>query len=440
MANVLAPNILNTIELTHTLPLVDDERRATRFELSVGVFRIVVPSNHGGTLRVGFHDPEPYAELSLVVIDPHGARHFRHSLEATELAIRIKKGEAGSSVFYAVVQSPKRDFWIYAKYQESGWARDALGKPLIPWNFWFFPFQRESRHGASAFKTEQWDPLGKYEKAFGAHGVMVWELDHHSDYDQPREEWAGHCSVIAPASILFEEPPPLSDPINGVRFTGEEVKLLLGEVVGRYVQFGDDGWKLPEKLNKDGPDEGIKPGDDDRASKRFAAPLLGLLKLLRSALQDRGAPLVMGFRDAAGNTPSAVWNHVVYRFETTYRQYNLDDLRVVQATTVLHANADAATDGSTSGLPTTHGGAERHLVYTVRFDRTGQLGRGTKKDIPHSDDRWIRCGVGAEEGYAIRHAYSVKKLGTEVITDGIGNEMIERSNVLRLAKLRELPP
>ena len=53
----VAPNLINTLNPTTRLPLLEDESLALSFEGTIGMFRTWVPSRFGGTLEIGCDQP-----------------------------------------------------------------------------------------------------------------------------------------------------------------------------------------------------------------------------------------------------------------------------------------------------------------------------------------------------------------------------------------------
>ena len=54
----VASNLINTLNPTTRLPLLEDESLALPFEGNIGMFRTWVPSRFGGTLEIGCDQPE----------------------------------------------------------------------------------------------------------------------------------------------------------------------------------------------------------------------------------------------------------------------------------------------------------------------------------------------------------------------------------------------
>lgn len=431
---VLAPNIVNTLASSVLLPLVFDREEAVTFERTLGGFKIFVPSTQGGWLEVGFHRHHaPSHGARLVVFGPDGTEPVSASPGVGMVRIRVDPKTRTDGVYRAVVHAPTGTFAIYATYTEAARAK------VTPWNFWYFPYRQDFEPDSSVFNIDLWDPLTKYEAAFGVEGVLQWELEHHSQFARPDcDGWEGHCHLAAIASVIFEEPKAVEH--NGVTFTTEEVKFLAAEVSGRIADFdAAEMWAVSPEFNKDGADEGVKPSD---APERFGGEICGLLWALHKNIARDGQCLVVDMRDPNGSVPEAVWNHAVYAYRTWYAQRDLVDLNIVEGQTTLFANRDDFNpDGSSTGLPTDDP-LTRELHYRVRFSADGTLRNDSDFDAGFArlDAVWAPSVTG-ERTFVPRYAAPLEEVGRPSGASPAASEYenpgVKLEHVLELVKLRE---
>lgn len=465
MKGLLAPNLTNGIELLTALPLSKPEAKEREFDARFGLHRINVPSDQGGLLTVSLGMPASYPDPELVVNDPTGTSH--HPREGTlPPVVYIDIPEGGrKNPYVAIVRAPGGRYTIKATYSQSAFARDHNGDPLIPWNFWFFPFGGDDRE-MTAWGSTRLRPLQKYERAFKARGVRAWEEAHHADPEGVRDEWEGHCHNIAPASVLFEAPPDEGITYNGVHFEAEELKLLAGEFFGRHRPLGLV-WGLPDKNDEQRDEDSNKPlrpeyinkgflhqnkpSDDPATFGAHLAPdfeddeKLGLFEHLRRQMSSDGQPVIMDLRDDSGKKDRAVWNHAVYRYSTWYWQEDPHDPDLVEGRTTLYANADTfSQDGSSTGLPAAVQEAQgtkypvpndttviRYLEYRLRFDAHGSIDRIS------TEHRWWKA---TNDKGTLLHAprrmfiISGPVLRFEEYSDD--NPLVESEHVLKLFTVR----
>jgi hypothetical protein len=443
---VVGPNIMNTIDVASRLPLMRAAKDAKRFTQKLGFHAVFVPSNLGGRLRVGFRgwDSEA-AKKSLGVVDPHGIVHKRDA--SGEVRIDIKVRERGSGLFHIAVLDESMDYTIYALFDETGTARQADGTPLIPWNFWYFPFA-DARKDKSAWGGTTLQPLQKYERAFGETGVLAWEQEHHADPRKSRPIWEGHCHLAAIASIMFVNPMPQGFEFNGEWFLAEELKFFGAEFVGRFgnaervyhlpVESGDPD----DPSNRSGRFHEKKPSDEPALFGTRPGALVELLRVLRREIGVEGRALAMDFRDPSGSDHAEVWNQAVYGYRIRYWQPDITDPTLTDGVCTLFANADSHTGEKSSGLPAhtvvehgetviKHDGdrAESRSEFTLRFTAAGD------HDTSAPENRWRATTQFGIDTFAPRFAYRIWKPSKTVI-GALGNPRIDPRHVLKLLRLR----
>ncbi len=437
---VVGPNIMNTVDVALRLPLMPSAKEAQRFEQKLGFHVVFVPSNLGGRLRIGFLGSKAKAaEKRLGVVDPQGDLHTRDASGEVRTDIEVRR--RGSGLFQIAVLDESMDYRIYALFEETGTARQADGKPLIPWNFWYFPFAH-STEAPSAWGGTELQPLQKYERAFGETGVLAWEKQHHADPTNSRPPWEGHCHLAAMASIMFVNPMPDGFEFNGERFLAEELKFLGAEFAGRFGNSKSE-YKLPsEGGHRMGPFHEQKPSEAPEAFGQTPDVLLGLLRVLQREIGLSGRALVMDLRDSDGLEHTAVWNQAVYRYVTRYWQPDVKDPTLTDGVCVLFGNADIYTGTKSSGLPAEtvveHGetilkhGANHtssRNEFTVRFTAAGI------HDTSAPENRWKATTRGGMDTFAPRYAYRVAKPSKTVIV-ALGNPRIDPNHVLAVLRLR----
>lgn len=444
-SSTVAPNILNTVDLLHRLPLMRRVGDAQVFEYGLGAHLVRVPSDGGGRLRIGLRHAKSGDELS--VIGPDGTVY--DGGPGREVRLEIEALKRGSGLFVAGVRAPRKRYEIYATFEEIGAAKTASGKYLIPWNFWYFPYAADLKE-KSAWGSSVTRPLHKYEEAFGVSGVVDWELDNHRKLTGGKS-WEGHCNIAALASIAFEPPPKEGVEENGVRFECEEIKLLAAEVLGRYADL-DDAW-TPLSFSRHAADLRKKKPSEDPGLFGSDEMLVTFLEHLSREIRMQGRALAMDLRDATGKDPEEVWNHAVFYYATRYWQLDAEDPTLVEGEVELLANADTWGGSESSGMPASVAAAGedeifdyrntdraiRKCRFRVRFTPAGKLARGA------TDNQWLSviAIVRNEQGkdsaiktFAPVYSVRVKQLSTAIQSEEHANPFVDRTDVLRLIRLR----
>jgi len=187
--------------------------------------------HYGGTLGPGdaghfwFYIPTNDPGTVLISLEG-GPAAIRLQDESSKLLIRATgKGvghelPAWSAGIYHVFITPVRPAQV--RFICEGWPREGLGHgagPLIPWNFWYYPFNPASgRKGNFDSAAIQKSAMEKFDRAFlpdqlGA--AWNWEKNNHV---RPKAEgWEGHCDMASFASVYFEDP-RANVTVRGVRF------------------------------------------------------------------------------------------------------------------------------------------------------------------------------------------------------------------------------
>ncbi len=459
MSTLLAPNTLNSVAYPRgPLLLMNDESDAVVVAERFHQFTVFVPSDYGGRLTIGIRAAERSDDQIIIVASADG--HHAEVDAVKKIAIvEIPEGRRGSGTFEVSVLAPSGHFAIYALFDESGHAREANGDPLIPWNFWYFPFSNAEEPSLTAWDSQSYRPFQKYEEAFGVVGAFDWEREHHADSTHQWPLWAGHCHDAATASIVFDSPHHGGVEKNGVTFGHHEVKLLATECVGKL--FAEKNvWDLPdEPIDPSRPENTFKTLKPSEEPAAFGARVLvGFLTMLRVHVRDRGDALRVDFGDWAGRYPQAVWNHAVFRYKTRYSQVEAGYRGVVRASTVVCANADLPEDDvGDKGMPAVYVPGRREFRMHERsrsigvssqleFDEQGQLVEGSPYNEWTNTQRAIPTGKGftfSDDLFAPRDAFSVMRPRLPKLPPGItypgytGNPIVQEDHVFTLCALRE---
>ena len=176
----VAPNLINTLNPTTRLPLLEDESLALSFEGTIGMFRTWVPSRFGGTLEIGCD--QPGAKIAVAykkspAVDDAG----NPVAKSSRVVCTVAPGQFGW--WEIAVDKVAGTYRMWALFKEVGIARDGSSDdddPLIPWNFCIFPTPKACklfRLGAARICSR----VKKYETAFSKAGVLDWEKAHHND-------------------------------------------------------------------------------------------------------------------------------------------------------------------------------------------------------------------------------------------------------------------
>ena len=197
---------------------------------------------YGGTLGPGgagqywFYVPTRDPGTVLVMLDggPADVRLVpERAIRVTPVAGTLRFNlDIGSDGIFRLYVTPARP--VRVRFICEGWPKERNGKPLIPWNFWYFPFNPTSgRKGTFDSAAVQRSAMQKYDRAYHPHlpgPTWDWEKTNHV---QPHAAgWEGHCGMAAYASVYFEQPPEAAE-VNGVKFTRDELELLATEWAGR---------------------------------------------------------------------------------------------------------------------------------------------------------------------------------------------------------------
>ncbi|APR81839.1 Hypothetical protein A7982_07188 [Minicystis rosea] len=161
-------------------------------DLEATLYWLVIPTRSGGDLTVVYEGSG--GRLTLLDEDQN----------------TILTGPAGATLYYTVPRGKHGDLYVVASgpgnrkvsctFEQTAIAREApdeKAKPLIPWNFYFWPSARQWNDRSNELnphlKTED-QMLAKYAQAFGkdVSATLRWEVMNHQQDFGP--SWMGHCT------------------------------------------------------------------------------------------------------------------------------------------------------------------------------------------------------------------------------------------------------
>lgn len=369
MTYLVTSNDVNTISLIRPLYLNANEQQGS---ISVDqynrTFWIQIPSDRGGTLRVGFWTliaEDPIHKIGLVCPDKPD---MNEPMAVTNLITKtIVAGNRGKGHIYIVVQAAKVPYNIFATFTESAFATNPNGTPFIPWNFWYFPTSRKKELREQSVFGKTLRPIQKFERAFGIDGMMAWEKGFHGDFDGTDKDFEGHCDFAAAGSIVFDPPPQAGVTYNGIHFTCEELKYLIAEYMGSHFQPAGTDYVLPGSDVEDGVDARKDPlvhaltmqalSEEPALFGWHPNALPALLRMLRlelgvwkrAVMMDlRADPKSVGKRE---DLAAERWNYAVYKYVIEYNQDPKEDPRRVSGLLTLFANGDRYDGAESSGFP-----------------------------------------------------------------------------------------
>ena len=330
---------------------MENPSKSVSFSGNQNVFKIWVPARFGGLLQVGCKQSGSKIKLTHSGADVKDITGKTPTIDSFVNA-EIPPGQFGW--FTAAVSANSNVLDMWARFFETGLSREQANEnadPLIPWNFWYFPFT-DTYPEKTAWGSSTLQPCQKYERAFGKAGVLDWEMAHHRNPNA--RDWEGHCDDAVFASVYFATPSDEGKPAkeHEVWFTCEELKFLAAEFAGQ-MKVPDWRWTLPPNHPHVGPFHEKKPSDKADIwdySELFGKKIGGFHKVLRQALLIEKMPLLMDLRDARGQDHTQVWNHAVYRYVAQYWEtMPHGNWKDIQVETLINANADHLNDDFSSG-------------------------------------------------------------------------------------------
>jgi hypothetical protein len=373
MASPVAPNADNTLTIpVRRLPLgvpVPSPPGPTRW-------RVWIPTYLGGELTIRCSDAS-----QVEIQQPDGNSLASGTAEAVTFA-------AFGECFVATTTSGGM---IIASLVQTAWSRmhELLpNKPLLPWNFYYWPARR-----SSAAADEARDILKRYASAVGKSPDVADTFEHDSHQSPDAAGWAGHCHHAAPASALFEQ--PVATTIGGQFFSEEEMEFLATEWFGNFGQVQDPSWTLrntrfPHAIGRWDVLGYLKPGGPkDRATltkslggefdpstavaagevwsiavgseaefkdwinKDFGKAAAGYFQKLQDELAANGLPLLSNLRSYEPHRgPEEVWNQMIFYYRATFSEtwpQNPQDDKDLKVSCEVYSNIDTRPSPNLAG-------------------------------------------------------------------------------------------
>jgi hypothetical protein len=446
----VAPNLTNTLALIERLPLLESPADALTFSTPTLMFVVYIPSKMGGVLRVGC--TKPGARVVVETIDGKSITDLDGKAIAPSQTFVCPIPVNQYQWFMVLVGKVSGSYGMWATFAEIGTAREAdndSSDPLIPWNFWYFPYGGPGVNpDFTAWGSALLRPCQKYESDFEETGVFSWEKDHHDNADGKAQGWWGHCHNSAPASMIFKTPPAAGKKFNKETFLCEELKFFATEYFGRQGAL-DSVWGLPGTgpMGRSGFFQENKPSADP---KKFGTLIGDFHRSLQNQILLKRLPLLMDLRDATGSDNSAVWNQAIYKYtaqmwETPASNNWLD----ITLKTTLNANDDRMNGNcSSTGVPANitpnplGGGPDavpaagairrdQSLGYHLFFKEDGTLDSGNAKNEWSS----VTLDSNGTDLHSPRFMFAPKKPAGNSSPDGNPNIVV--SDVLLLLELRD---
>jgi len=393
-----------------------------------GLFKVYVPTRDGATLEL-----KTTAGV-LEITGPNGAAVKDATGKvveggAKELKVTLPDGAFG---WYGVVVRDSASYEVSAKLSISGHAREPNGQPIVPWNFYYFPFKDVQEQGANhpsakwqkkfGGKANDWERASYWKSriegggtGFGGHAITKefvaefnkWAGSEVVNYDNTW--WWGHCDAASVASALFQQPKPTAD------FTEADLEYFATEIAmcgyAIDLKFFLGGLN---NTNRNHASHTEKP--EDKPGQALDLDIGPLHESIIDVVKKRGSVALIDMRaewaDGKNQSPD-VWNQATYKFTMEAKQAVADTgpeteeatARALEWKTVLHANADAH---DSKGNPENPAGSGwlRECYYVLHFDAAGK----TMNDHPKNNFKkctWAKTG---KEYYAPRYIFEIKGL------------------------------
>lgn len=235
---------------------------------------------------------------------------------------------SGQKIEYDVPKSAGKHGWYCLSVRDgaqtitvsNAFEQDALeqteGESYRPWNFWYYPDSVVNGPAPHLYDVGQ-GPY-QYQQAFGLDGSPKGAYDTQLPTlvkKRGAPGWHGNCHSMAAASMWFARPQQAVT-VNGIVFTEEHCKALLGVYVGTKMDRQPNQkhvlWLvLPTEMPKVGADK-----IDMYADLIF--------RCIRDAIYLERQCILVDMEnesgDANGATAVQVWNHVMYASRAIFKE------------------------------------------------------------------------------------------------------------------------
>ncbi len=449
--NTLAPTILR-------LPLGKRNARTHPDAGPVSIFTLRNPTHFGGTLTITSEGAKgKKMQLRRGRTDPVLAES-----STGELRYDIPKSSKGANhhgIYHLSIELPKAS--ASARLIQTGFSRQSDSEsaaPFVPWNFWYWPtatkHMRKPPDGTPEAEVEAWKRAREVnywtyraDRVLGAFADLEgrkpddslrdWETDHHQRHYLEAGAWEGHCSWVAVASVLFEQ--PVKKHAGSFDYHPDDLELLAGEFAGVFAHTDElpDGFRLtrypvgsadlgildvlkPEgendekelqsSLDRTYPEhEGTRDdfkerfkrdygGDPSKVKNEFGVKAAQFFVALQYELRGAWGIYVGDFRagEPKGNA-AEVWTHALFMYSAefieTEPKENDDKRYDVECT--LYCNRDVEPPASSGAPAKVKGNALEPLLeacltfdhkYRLSFDDAGEV-RADSSGKP----AWLEC-------------------------------------------------
>jgi len=305
----------------------------------------------------------------------------------TATAIKIINGELdanrvaqGTECEYLV---PKASYkWYYVKITEPEMTEITCTftqkgeAETIPWNGWYWPFMDDKPPNLYS-ETGIYTPLKDYDAIYGTTARATEEALSAGCTNMAD----GHCWGWMIASIVL--PQPVATTTNGIAFNQDEME-------GLYSELGDDvngeyawGWKVGDPANE------LPAGPPTAATgETVDAWVDELHNAFQMYLRQQKKPMIADLRDMTRYDFREVWNHAIYKYESTMKQVEGNDEKVIEITTIITSNMDFPE------MPSDSDKREDTYVYVVEYKVDGNIDGTSEKQNWKSTSGFAPAHIG----------------------------------------------
>jgi len=329
--------------------------------------KVYVPTKWGGELKLSGVNVELFYTDGADLDDDTAIQIAKGELDANRVA-------QGSPCVYEVPDYKHK--WYYVKTSAAAGTSVLAGfiewgeADVIPWNGWYWPLlntRNPNLYDDSGGNT----PLKDYDTIYGTNERAAEEAN--GSTSDTNATWEGHCWGWSLAAIAIPEPQALVK--NNVTFTRDEMEGLYIELADGAPETGGWTWRVGSLPNNPIP-AGPPTAATGEAVDAWADKVQkGLCEYIRQGHKAMNGNL----RDATGADASEVWNHDVYKYESTMEEAGGGNEKVVKVTTRITSN----TDGTI--MPPATDKREDTYVYVLEYTGEGEI------DGSSANQNWISC-------------------------------------------------
>jgi len=304
----------------------------------------------------------------------------------TVTAIKIINGELdanrvaqGTECEYTITENNHK--WYYVKITEPEMTEITCTftqkgeAETIPWNGWYWPFMDDKPPNLYS-ETGIYTPLKDYDAIYGTTARATEEALSAGCTNMAD----GHCWGWMLVSIIL--PQPSATTTNGISFNQDEME-------GLYSELGDDintyswGWKVGD------PDHELPAGPPTAATgETVDAWVDELHNAFQIYLCQQKKPMIADLRDMTRYDFREVWNHAIYKYESTMKQAEGNDEKVIEITTIITSNMDFPE------MPSDSDKREDTYVYVVEYKDDGIIDGTSEKQNWKSTSGFAPAHIG----------------------------------------------